>query len=345
MPLSIHFRRALCAAVLFAAATAPSLAAAPGTVWPDSNWAAATPESQGMDAGKLNALRDYLESRQTREALVIRHGRIVGEWYWRGASAETKLPVFSVTKSITSTAAGMLVDSGKLRLDEPAADFIPAWRDDDRKAITIRHLLSMTSGLKHEEYGYFFRQDQLKQSLAQPLESPPGTKWEYNNIACNCLSEIVSKASGMELADFLQQRLYDPLGIRSATMDRNGGRALAYMGLRITARDLARIGYLFLHKGEWKGKRILSEQWVKEATRASQKLAPWYGHLWWVHNEYRDESDPADSFEAIGLYGNYLCVFPSQDMIVVRLIGNGSGAPTDVDRAKMKGLALSAITK
>lgn len=314
-------------------------------VWPAPDWAVATPESQGMDAAKLDALRTYLEERQTREALVIRHGRIVAEWYWRGATASTPVPVFSVTKSMSSTAVGLLVDSGKVKLDEPAADFIPQWRDDGRKAITIRHLLSMTSGIKHEEYGYFFQRDQMKASLAQPLAFPPGTHWEYNNLACNCLSEVVSKASGMELSDFLQQRLYDPLVVRSATMEKRGDRTLAYMGLHITARDLARIGYLFLNKGEWKGKRILSEAWVKEATRTSQKLAPWYGFLWWVHSTNPEPTDPADSFEAIGLYGNYLCVFPTQDMIVVRLIGNGSGAATDVDRAKMKGLALAAIKR
>jgi CubicO group peptidase (beta-lactamase class C family) len=296
-----------------------------------------------VDAARLEKLRAYLEERQTRAALLIRHGRIVGEWYWRGTMADTELPVFSVTKSITSTAIGLLADSGKLRLDQPAADFIPAWREDGRKDITIRLLVSMTSGLKHEDYGYFFRQDQVKMSLAQPLESKPGTKWEYNNLACNCLSEVVSKASGMELDEFLRKRLFDPLGVTHATMERRGGRALAYMGLHITARDLARIGYLFLNRGEWKGKRILSASWVRDATRPSQDLARYYGYLWWVHTDSQIPENPPDSYEAIGLYGNYLCVFPRQDMILVRLIGGGSGAMTDVDAVKMKGLALAAI--
>jgi CubicO group peptidase (beta-lactamase class C family) len=314
-------------------------------VWPVPDWEVASPESQGMDKAALDRLHAYLEQQQTRQALVIRHGRIVAEWYWRDATATTKLHVFSVTKSVAGTAIGLLAGERKLSLNQPAADFIPAWRNDDRKAITIRHLLTMTSGIKLEDYGYFMRQDQLARSIAQPLESTPGTRWEYNNLACNTLSEIVSKASGMELDAYLAKRLFGPLGIANYSMDKRGGRTLAYMGLHITARDLARIGYLYLHKGEWNGKRILSSAWAAEATRASQELTSSYGYLWWVHSKAGGAEDPADSYEAIGLYGNYLCVFPSQDMIVVRLIGGGSGASTDVDRAKMKGLALAAIAK
>lgn len=324
-------------------AAATMRAGSDSRVWPIPDWAVATPESQGMNGAKLEKLRDYLEKQQTREALVIRRGRIVGEWYWRDAAKDTKLPVFSVTKSLSSTAVGLLVGDGKLKLDQSASDFIPAWKGDDRKNITIRHLVTMTSGLKLEEYGYFFTQNQVQLSLAQPLAFPPGTKWEYNNLACNCLSEIVSKASGEELAEFLQKRLYDPLGIKNAAMDRNGGRTLAYMGLRISARDLARIGYLFLNRGMWNGKRILGEDWVKQATRKSQSLAPIYGLLWWVHTDSKEPDDPPDSYEAIGLYGNYLCVIPSQDLIIVRLIGTGSGQATDVDRFTMKSLALAAI--
>jgi CubicO group peptidase (beta-lactamase class C family) len=313
-------------------------------VWPVPDWAVATPESQGVDAAKLDKLREYLEKQLTREALVIRHGRIVGEWYWRDATKDTKLQVYSVTKSISSTAVGLLIDDGKLKLEQSASDLIPAWKTDDRKNITIRQLVSMTSGIKLEQYDYFLSTDQLKKSLEQPLSSPPGTKWAYNNLACNCLSEIVPKASGLELSDFLQKRLYDPLGIKNVVMDKKAGRTLAYMGLNITARDLARIGYLFINKGTWNGKRILSENWIKQATSTSQSLTPGYGFLWWVHtNNKQTDEEPSDSYEAIGLYGNYLCVFPSQDMIVVRLVGTGSGQSSDVDRFEMKKLALAAL--
>jgi len=343
---ALQFKLGIVAAVLnlLLISRAGAKADGPARIWPVPDWTTATPESQGMDATKLDKLRQYLEKQLTREALVIRHGKIVGEWYWRDAARDTKLQVYSVTKSISSTAVGLLVGDGKLKLEQSVSDLIPTWKSDDRKNITIRHLVSMTSGIKLEQYDYFFSKDQLKLSLEQPLSSPPGTKWEYNNLACNCLSEIVSKASGEELSDFLQKRLYDPIGIKNAAMDKKGGRTLAYMGLNITARDLARIGYLFLNKGMWNGKRILTEDWVKQATRTSQSLNPGYGYLWWVHSANRQaEEEPSDSYEAIGLYGNYLCVFPSQDMIVIRLIGTGSGQPSDVDRFKMKSLALDSI--
>jgi CubicO group peptidase (beta-lactamase class C family) len=331
---------------LFWMAAAARAIAAPDTaarVWPVPDWTVATPESQGVSADKLEKLRAYFEEKKTRAALVVRHGKIVGEWYWDNKDKDSKFPAYSVTKSFSSTAIGMLIADRKLKLDQPAADFIPAWKDDDRKGITIRHLISMTSGLKLEDLSYFMSKEQMKLSIAQPLKYPPGTHWDYNNLACNTLSEIVTKASGEELGDFLQHRLYDPLGMKQVSMDKNGGKTLAYVGLQISARELAKMGYLFLNKGMWNGKRILPESWVKMATSSSQDLTTAYGFLWWVRTHSGDPKLPKDSYNAIGLFGNYLSVFPSQDLIVIRLIGNGSGKLTDVDGDEFARLALDAL--
>jgi CubicO group peptidase (beta-lactamase class C family) len=298
-------------------------------VWPVPDWVTATPDSQGVLPDKLEALRAFCEERKSRVLLVIRHGRIVGEWYWDNTEKETVLPVYSVTKSIASTAAGFLVDDGKMKLDQPAADFFPEWRNDDRKAITVRHLLSMTSGLKNEELGYFLKRNQLQQTLEQTLTDPPGTKWNYNNLACNALSGVVRKASGEELSAFLLRRLFEPLGIKNVKMDRSGDDATAYAGLRMSARDLAKIGYLFLNKGLWNGKRLLSETWVRQATKASQDLNEGYGLLWWVCPPGASRA-PKDAFFASGLFGNYLWVFPSKELIVIRLIGWGRGKESDM---------------
>src|SRR5262249_53593490 len=150
---------------------------------------------------------------------------------------------------------------------------------------------------------------------------PAGTFWDYNNVACDTLSQVITRASGEEMADFLKHRLYDPLGVKNYTMDKSAGKTLAYMGLHISARELAKIGYLFLHKGQWNGKRLLDESWVRVATATSQDLNKDYGFLWWVRTNTKETDLPKDSYSAVGLFGNYLSVFPSQDMIVVRLIG------------------------
>lgn len=312
-------------------------------IWPVPDWTTATPESQGIDSTKLDALRAYFEEKKTRAALVIRHGRIVGEWYWDGRDKDSKFPAYSVTKSFSSTAVGLLVGDGKVKLEQPASDFIPVWKADERKGITVRHLLTMTSGIKLEDLGYHLRPDRITKALDQPLQYPPGTKWEYNNVACNTLSEIITKASGEEMGDFLKHRLYDPLGMKNVSMDKSGSKTLAYMGLQISARNLAKVGYLFLNKGMWNGKRLLSEEWVRMATTKSQSLMPQYGFLWWVNSDGQDESKTGGMYEAIGLYGNHLTVLPAQDMIVVRLIGNGAGAPTNVGTQKFVQLAREAV--
>jgi N-acyl-D-amino-acid deacylase len=310
---------------------------------PAEDWETATPESQGISPQKLERLRRYFEERKTRAALVIRNGYIVGEWYWDGSTPDTRFQVYSVTKSFSSAAVGLLLRDRKLKLDQSAADFIPAWRRDDRSKITLRHLLTMTSGLK--ETLPFGRRDQTAYAIEQPLEKPPGTFWAYNNGANQTLSQVVETASGKELSAFLQERLYQPLGMKSPRMDMSNGKALAYMGLNIHARDLAKFGWLYLNGGVWNGKRLLDADFVRDSVTASQELNPAYGYLWWVRSRTQNPRMPRDSYSAVGLFGNYLSVFPSQKMIVVRLIGFGRGSGSDVNADEFAQLALEAIER
>ena len=313
-------------------------------VWPIPDWAVSTPEAEGMSSEKLEALKTYFETHKSRAALVIRHGKIVAEWYWDGKDKDSTFQAYSVTKSLSSTAIGLLVKDGKVKLEQSASDFIPEWKSDDRKEITVRHLISMDSGLANQDGGIFMHNEQLKLSVALPAAHKPATVWNYNNGACNTLSQIITKAAGKEMGEFLEQRLYKPLGITHAKMDRNSDQTLAYMGLNINARDLAKVGYLFLNKGQWKGKRILPECWILQATTASQELNKAYGFLWWVRTYTENPKLPKDSYQAIGLYGNYLSVMPSQDLIVVRLIGTAMNlANSDVDGDAFAQMALDAI--
>lgn len=312
-------------------------------LWPQPDWAVSTPEAEGISAAKLEKLKTLFEEKKTQAALVIRHGKIVAEWYWDGKDKETKFQAFSVTKSIASTGIALLVKDGKVKLEQSASDFIPEWKNDDHKGITIRHLITMTSALANKDGTIIMQKDQLPKSIALPLEKTPGTVWNYNNGACNTLSQVISAASGKEMNDFLTERLYKPLGITNFVMDKSSDKTLAYMGLNISARELAKVGYLFLNDGRWKKRDLLPKGWVHAASNTSQELNKGYGYLWWVRTNNADPNLPKDSYSAVGFGGQFLSIFPSQDLIVVRLTSVLKGETSNIDGDAFARVALAAL--
>ncbi len=311
--------------------------------WPQPDWAVSTPEADGLSSVKLEKLKTLFQDKKTQAALVIRHGKIVAEWYWDGKNQNTRFQAFSVTKSIASTGIGLLVKDKKLKLEQPAYDFIPEWKDDDRKTITLRHLITMSSGLANKDGGIIMQKEQMPKSIALPLDKKPGTIWNYNNGASNTLSQVIFAASGKEMNDFLTERLYKPLGITNFVMDKSEDKTLAYMGLNISARELAKIGYLFLNGGKWKNKELLPKGWVTEATNTSQDLNKDYGYLWWVRTKNADVKLPKDSYNAVGFGGQFLSVFPSQDIIVIRLTSIIQGNSSNVDGDTFARVVLEAL--
>jgi CubicO group peptidase (beta-lactamase class C family) len=293
-------------------------------VYPEGEWTVA-PDGAGMSAAGLEALRQYLEARGTRAAVVVRGGRIAAEWYWEDADASTQLLCYSTTKSIASTAVGLLVDDGVVRLEESASRHVPEWREDDRKGVTVRHLLTMTSGIRNASDGLREAPDRIAYGISQPLVAPPGTVFDYNNCACAAISLVIRAASGREMADFLQERLYGPLGMTGLRHEMSAGRTIPYSGLHITARDAARFGYLFLRRGRWAGRQIVSAAWIDQACGSGSDVNPDYGFLWWVNARSAWKDLPRDAYSAQGMYGNNVTVLPSHDMVIVRLIGDASG--------------------
>ncbi len=312
-------------------------------LWPQPDWETSTPEAEGVSPAGLEKLKALFTEKKTQAALVIRHGKIVAEWYWDGKDKESRFQAFSVTKSIASTAIGLLIKDGKVKLEQSASDFIPEWKNDERKEITVRHLITMTSGLTNNDGTIFGQKDQLGKSIALPKLKQAGTLWNYNNGACNTLSQVITAASGKEMNDFLTERLYKPLGITNFEMDKSEGKTLAYMGMHTSARELAKIGYLFLRDGKWKKKRLLPKGWVAEATNTSQELNKEYGYLWWVRTKNADPNLPKDSYNAAGFGGQFISVFPSQDLIVIRLTSLLEGNASNVDGDTFARVALAAL--
>lgn len=276
----------------------------------------------------------------TRAIVVVQSGAIVAERYAPGFDQDTELLGWSASKSIMGTLVGILVDDGVLELDAPAP--VPEWQGegDPRAGITLRQLLTMTSGLAFvERYEpgndsirmLFEAADMGAMAAELPLEHEPGSNWSYSSGTTNILSRIVFQATGGTLEGmtrFAQERLFEPVGMTSALIepDEAGvmvGSSYAYA----TARDWARYGLLHLNRGKAGGKRLLSQEWLDFAvTPTPVAPQPFYGAQLWLNVAEADGERrqlfadvPADAVMARGHNFQIVAAIPSQDAVIVRL--------------------------
>ncbi len=273
------------------------------------------------------ASREWHEQNQSKTGLVIRHGRIIAEWYFDGTKPSTQLPVYSVTKSVSSTAVGIALAKGNLALDTPLGKYLPELEPAEKRQITLGQLLSMTSGV-HNNKKLDFVSDQFHYSMHEaPQEFSPGEKWDYNNTGLALLSPFFQAATRQRLDQFAAARIFKPIGIRPAdwSWDSNSGFPLPFSGLRINARALARFGLLVLRGGRWKDKQIVPAEWLARAARPSQQLKKEYGYLWWNNSQGMWRGVPKDAFAAIGKFENDVLIVPSLDLVVVRQVGDETG--------------------
>lgn len=279
----------------------------------DGFWKVVDAASLAMDTVALEEHKELCEATRADACLVVRKGRIVQEWY--GDGYQTPAPAMSSTKSITSLLVGMLVDEGKIKsIDEPVCSFIPEWCVGIKGKVTIRHLLTMTSGLPSMQMGgvgTVAAKNRFVISLAPTKE--PGTVWAYSNEGAQLLSPILDRAAGEPIQDYARRRLFAPLGMKDTRLRLDqAGNAWTYADMETTPRDLARIGLLMLQKGMWNNERIVSEAWIDGATRLSQDLNERYGILWWLYSQ-------PQGFAALGYLETNLYVFPKLDLVVVRM--------------------------
>jgi len=287
------------------------------------------------------------------QLLVIRHGYLVKEWMGGNAMPQTTFDMWSGTKSATGIAYGLLFDDSRhhrlpkdvqIDLDSPAYAFIPEGyplSDPAKEKIKLRHLLSMTSGIPGEDHGIegfevnegggefeiaLGKQlNRFGESAAQ-LFAAPGEAWDYSDAGFAHLSLIFKNVMGQEIRDVMRTRVFEPIGIDNGGWDYQGGggnlgpHTNAHSGLHLSARDLARLGYLLLHGGSWQGKQIVPQWWIDQATHSSQTINPSYGYTFWVNAAGKlGEHAPKDAFAFSGFATNRCFVVPSLDLIVVRL--------------------------
>ena len=285
-----------------------------------------TPEQQGISSASV---RDFIETADKQihtlhSFMLVRHGHVIAEAWWKPESAEKRHVMWSLSKSFTSTAIGLAVAEGKLTLDDPVLKFFPkeapAEASENLKAMRVRDLLSMSGGHEVEPKFSFETGPSVMGFLAHPVTQKPGTFFRYNTPGSYMLSAIITKTTGQTLLDYLKPRLFEPLGIESPVWDASAeGHSLGGYGLHIRTEDIAKFGQLYLQRGNWNGQPLLSEKWVAEATSKhvdnskapSGKTSDWqqgYGFQFWrcQHNCFRGD----------GRDGQICLVIPEHDAVI-----------------------------
>jgi CubicO group peptidase (beta-lactamase class C family) len=276
-----------------------------------------------------SVLEPYFEDKNTVAFLIIQNDTIKYERYFEGYGESSIVPSFSMAKSILSILIGCAIDEGLIKsTDEPVTNYIPELADNGFDKVTILHLLQMTSGLKFNE-GYFnpfgevatfyYGTNLRRAILKSKLKEEPGTHFDYVSGNPQILGLILERAlKDKAISEYFQEKLWIPLGMEydaSWSIDRKkDGLEKTFCCINARARDFAKIGRLYLNKGNWNGKQIVKETWVNESTKVDTTAgsAWYYQYQWWLPTKNGD-------FMAEGILGQFIYVNPSKNMIIVRL--------------------------
>lgn len=315
----------------------------PATIaWPDGDLINDAPVPVSIDEALLEAASDWAFDRESPEQvtlslLVVHDGQLIHERYAPGVSESTRTRTWSTAKSIAGTLIGMLVDQGRMSLDEPLSfDWYPdvsSEQSDPRSEITLRHVLNMSSGLypldnDGLEYAtgsgmaYWAGASSIHGLRDRGLIREPGTYWDYENYdtlrAVYAMKQTIGEEAYLE---FPRRALLDRIGMRNTVLsvDRFGDFILSSQ-VYANARDLARFGLLYLQGGVWNGERLISEEWIDFVRTPAPSTADrgnFYGAQWWLVPDDRTDV-PRDAYSTSGNRGQYTIVIPSHDLVIVR---------------------------
>jgi CubicO group peptidase (beta-lactamase class C family) len=301
---------------------------------PADNLYASQIEAIGRDSSNGSFDR-YLEASGTTAFLVVHDDKLLYERYFNGYDQRSVNTSFSMAKSFASALVGLAIDEGYIKsVDEPITNYLPDLLKKDKrfKSITIRHLLTMSSGIKYEEGATlpwseaaddtktYYSTDLRELALNCQIEGTPGQYFEYNNYNPLLVGMILEQATGTHVSRYLQEKLWKPMGMEadgSWSLDsKEDGFEKMESGVNARARDFARFGMLFAKEGNWRGKQLISRVWVEESTRPDTSADPSrdYQYFWWVNTP-----NGKNHFSAQGNYGQYIYVAPEKDLVIVRL--------------------------
>ncbi|MCY3599511.1 MAG: serine hydrolase [Gemmatimonadetes bacterium] len=317
---------------------------AAGAAWPDGDLVMSRPLPRGVDPVALEAASDWTFDRESPEQvtlslIVVHDGEIIHERYAPGVDMFTKTRTWSTAKSIASTLIGMLVDEGKLALDEPLPfDWLPekagSPENDPRREITLRQVLNMSSGLYPVDswgmeyatgsgFSYWAGESSVHGARNRSLMQEPGTFWDYENydtlLGVYAMKQVIGDPQAY--LEFPRERLLDKIGMRNTLLstDRFGDFIMSSQ-IYTTARDLARFGLLYAQDGMWKDERLISEEWidfVRTPAPATSETGNFYGGQFWLVPDNRTDV-PKDAYSTAGNRGQFVVIVPSHDVVIVR---------------------------
>lgn len=315
-------------------------AAAQETYWPTQEWRHSSPEAQGMDSEVLANAFDYVREHQTpiHSLTIIRNGYVVVDAYFWPFQKGQYHDVASVTKSVTTTLAGIAIGKHALELHQPLTSVFGAQGianlDERKKRVTLEHLMTMSSGLDCDASHGEITLSRMRQSsdwsrfmLDLPMRDEPGSHFEYCSGGMHLLSAAITKATGQSAFDFARRELFGPLGINHAAWPADGhGVSYGWGDLHLEPLDMAKLGYLWSNDGRWEGRQLVPAAWMRAAVRPQAQLEASdekYGYGLWLQPNRKPSL-----FEANGRGGQRISVSPEKNIVVV--FTGGTFEPGDI---------------
>jgi CubicO group peptidase (beta-lactamase class C family) len=323
----------------------------------DDGWAIASAESVGIDGTRLCGIAARLKAQgaDVHAVVIVRHGKLVFEQYYAGYDepwgspygqhnfdATTKHDMRSASKSVVSLLVGIAIDRKLIAgVDEPVVKFFPeyaALKTAGWIGVTLRHLLTMSSGIQWDENRGWTDPandephlgkdaDPVGYVLGKPIAAAPDEIWNYNGGGTDLLGNVLERASGKPLNDFAREVLFEPLGITDARWENyQNGRAAAAAGLRLRPRDAAKIGQLVLDHGAWNGRQIVPAAWIAESVAPRFQAIGYfgglffYGYQWWLGRTL-SRGEEIKWIAAMGLGGQRIFIVPDLDLVVMTTSG------------------------
>jgi CubicO group peptidase (beta-lactamase class C family) len=323
----------------------------------DDGWTIATPESVGLDTARLCAIAARLKETEAdvHAVVVVRHGKLVFEQYFAGYDepwghgggprdfdATATHDMRSASKSVISLLVGIAIDRKLIAsVDAPVVKFFPEYaavKSPGWDQVTLRHLLTMSSGMQWDENRDWKdpgndephlgnEADPARYILSKPIAKPPDTVWTYNGGGTDLLGNIIERVSGKPLEAFARETLFEPLGISDwEWMKYGNGKVASAVGLRVRPRDAAKIGQLMLDRGAWGGRQIVSPEWIEQSVRPRFQAIGYfsglffYGQQWWLGRSIAQQKE-VKWIAAMGSGGQRIFIVPDRDLVVMTTSG------------------------
>ncbi len=298
----------------------------------------ATPESQGISSERVKEFLlalDNDEEANPHHAMLLRHGKVIAECGYAPYERNMWHITHSMCKSVTGMAIGLLIDEGKLSLDERLVEIFPRYAGIfgllRLREVTIKNLLNMTSEVEFSESGAISGNDWRLGFMSSNLKADPGSKFAYNSMNSYMLSAVVTERTGLSMYDYLQPKLFQPLGINEVFWEKcPQGITKGGWGMFLKPEDAAKLGQLYLNKGRWNGQQIIPESWVEASTKKQVDNGRFgYGYQLWLE-------DRPGGYAYNGMLGQDVIIYPDDDMILMINAGNRemtqAGHQTDIVR-------------